>query len=293
MRNIKISTLLKAGMLLVLFSFMGCHSTANGGQNEVNSAMAQEDIKGDGSANEILKDTVWKTKPLNNNMSEAELHFASDSNTCVVYLPQSKKFYVAEYDVKESEVSLKLDKNIEFFKNYTVFNLLKEEQRETEEYLAELKSTLSKTSDENAKKALKEYIGVLEKALSDGTFNSLEKFKKFSLEIMIPYMIQMGEAELANSNITAEKKAEIEASLQMMKAMLKDNSKFDSYYITPTIEGAKRTAPYLSKINPIVLTLSQGQSLNVATTMTANKVYLGLDNNDNPAYKENVEFIKQ
>ena len=75
--------------------------------------------------------------------------------------------------------------------------------------------------------------------------------------------------------------------------MLKDNSKFDSYYIAPTIEGAKRTAPYLSKINPIVLTLSQGQSLNVATTMTANKVYLGLDNNGKPEYKENVEFNKQ
>jgi len=41
--------------------------------DEVNNAPSQEDIKGDGPANETLKSTVWKTQALPNNMSEVEL----------------------------------------------------------------------------------------------------------------------------------------------------------------------------------------------------------------------------
>ena len=292
MRSVKISTLLKVGMLLVLFSFMGCPKSVDGGQNVVNNAPAQQDIKGDGPANETLKETIWVTKPTNN-VSEVELHFAKDSNTCTVNLPISEKFYVAEYEVKENKVTLKLDKNIEFFKNYTVFNLLKGEQRETEEYLAGLKDKLSKATDEDAKKALNEYIGILEKALSDGSFNSLEKFKKFSIEIMLPRMIQMSEEELKNPSISPEKKAKIEASLPIMKEMVSDPSKFETYYINPTIKEAKETATHLSNANPIVLTLPDGQTLENCTTMTANKLYVGVDNKSTPQYKENIEFTKK
>jgi len=55
MRNIKISTLFKVGMLLILFSFMGCPKSVGGGQDEVNNAISQEDIKGDGLQMKHLK----------------------------------------------------------------------------------------------------------------------------------------------------------------------------------------------------------------------------------------------
>lgn len=52
-------------------------------------------------------------------------------------------------------------------------------------------------------------------------------------------------------------------------------------------------AERLTSINPIILTLPQGQTLDVATTMTANKVYLGVDSSKLPQYKDSAEFERQ
>ena len=55
MRSVKISTLLKVGMLLVLFSFMGCPKSVDGGQNIVNNVPPH---------NKTLKVTVLQMKHL-------------------------------------------------------------------------------------------------------------------------------------------------------------------------------------------------------------------------------------
>ena len=57
----------------------------------------------------------------------------------------AKKFYIAEYEVKDGKINLKLDKNIEFFKNYTVFNMLKDEENEMKEFMADLEKKLSRS----------------------------------------------------------------------------------------------------------------------------------------------------
>lgn len=294
MRNVKVSTLLKVGVFFVLFSFMGCPNNAGGGQgDEVNNAPSQEDIKGDGPANETLKSTVWKTQALPNNMSEVELSFTDDSNTCIVNLPLSKKFYIAEYEVKENKVNLKLDKNIEFFKNFTVFNLLKGEENEMKEFVESLEESLKDPNmPETQKVALKKQIAIFKEAMKDGAFNTQAKFKKFSIEIMIPYIIKEMEKIISDPNVPDVTKNELKAQKAYMEAILKDNSLFDAY-INNTVEEAKKLAPYLSNANPIVLTLPSGATLETATTMTANKMYVGVDNNNAPQYKENLKFTKQ
>ena len=293
MRNIKISTLFKVGMLLILFSFMGCPKSVGGGQDEVNNAISQEDIKGDGPANETLKNTVWKTQPLPNNISEVELDFASNNNTCIVNLPLSKKFYVAEYEVKDNKVNLKLDKNIEFFKNYTVFNMLKDEEKEMIEFIDEMEQDLKKPEiSEEQKEILKKQIAIFKKNVKDGSFNSQEKFKKFSIEIMIPYILKEMENMINNSETPEETKQELRTQMAYMQAILKDHSLFDAY-VNKTVEDRKKIAEYLTKVNPIVLTLPAGQALDVATTMTANTVYVGEDSKSAPQYKDNLVFNKQ
>ena len=292
MRNIKISTLFKVGMLLILFSFMGCPKSVGGGQDEVNNAISQEDIKGDCPANETLKNTVWKTQPLPNNISEVELDFASNNNTCIVNLPLSKKFYVAEYEVKDDKVNLKLDKNIEFFKNYTISNFLKGEENEMDEFMADMEKEMNDPNmPAEQKEALKKQLGIFKNAIKDGAFTSQEKFKKFAIEIMMPYMIKMIEAQLQDTSIPADIRAELETYLAQMKAMLQNPSLFDAY-LTSSIEETKKIATHLSTINPIVLTIPQGQTLETSTTMTASKIYLGVDKSNNPQYKDNMEFTK-
>lgn len=291
MRNIKISALLKAVMLLVLFLFMGCPSSAGGG-NPVNNAISQDDIKGDGPAHEKLKNTTWQSKPNATGMSEVKLQFAEASNTCKIELPLAKKFYVAEYEVKDDKVNLKLDKNIEFFKNYTISNFLKGEANEMDEFMADMEKEMNDPNmPAEQKEALKKQLGIFKNAIKDGAFTSQEKFKKFAIEIMMPYMIKMIEAQLQDTSIPADIRAELETYLAQMKAMLQNPSLFDAY-LTSSIEETKKIATHLSTINPIVLTIPQGQTLETSTTMTASKIYLGVDKSNNPQYKDNMEFTK-
>lgn len=294
MRNMKISTLLKAGILLVLLSFMGCPQSAKGGNdhNTPNNAISQEDIKGDGPAVEGIKNTVWKSKPANGPMSEVELKFAVDSNTCRVELPMAKKFYIAEYEVKDGKINLKLDKNIEFFKNYTVFNMLKGEENEMKEFIADLEKNLADPDfPESKKEALKKQIAIFKEALNSGAFNTQEKFKKFSIELMIPYLIKEMEAQINDPDTPEKVKNDLKEYKKQMEAMLKDPSLFDAY-VVGSVEESKKLATYLANANPIILTLPQGQSLETATTMTANKMYVSIENNQ-PTYRESLEFTRK
>lgn len=59
-----------------------------------------------------------------------------------------------------------------------------------------------------------------------------------------------------------------------------------------SVEESKKLATYLANANPIILTLPQGQSLETATTMTANKMYVSIENNQ-PTYRESLEFTRE
>lgn len=293
MRNVKISTLLKVGMLLILFSFIGCpNATKDGQSNDISNAMAQDDIKGDGQANEKLKNTVWKTTSKTGEI-EAKLYFAGVSNTCQIVFSK-KEFYVAEYEIKDGKINLKLDKNIEFFKNYTVSNLIKEEENETKDAIAGMEKDLNdpKTPEKN-KEALRMQIEAFKKFIKDGAFTSREKFKKFSIETMIPLILQTLEAKLNDPNVPEAEKAKYRASKEQMEAMLENPSLFDTAYLDATVVAKRQIATHLQAINPIILTLPSGQTLDTATTMAANKVYLGVDKNNSPIIQENVEFTKK
>ena len=112
------------------------------------------------------------------------------------------------------------------------------------------------------------------------------------LEIIIPAQIEKLETLLKKPSISPQDKADMERSLQEMKGLLANPAKI-TLVIEEQVEEMRKQAKYLKSISPIILSLPQGQTLQTSTTMTANKVYIGLIDDDTPEYKENIDFTRQ
>ena len=295
----KILTLLKVCLMLILtLTFFACPQSKSPDSNP-DKPSGLPDIVGSEKANENLKGTAWVYSQAmgggNGSMEVSRLEFDSETNLCKirVLINNGINFYLAEYSLKDDKINLKLDQNIKALKNYTGEQMIKDMEADFEKEIKDIEGQIADPNiPEELKSIMKKTLNAMKKAVKEGMFTSIEKFKKLMLEIVIPAQIEQLEAMLKDTSLPPEVRTSMQNDLDTLKAIQKNPSLITQEFEKQVAES-KKTANYLQSINPIILTLPQGKTLATATTMTANKIYLGLDNNDKPEYKENVEFNEQ
>lgn len=307
MRNYKRnSNLLKVTMLLVVaLTFFACPQNTDKDKPTPtptptpNQNSSLSDIVGSESANESLKGTFWACIENKGNPGEqkiCELKFDSKTNLCEMKSSfYTNASYIGEYSIQGDKINLKLDKSIEVIKNYTAEGMLKDMKNTFfNEEIKDLEEMLEAPGiPEDLKKATQELINAMKKAINDGMFDSPEKFKKLMSELVLPAQVKHLETTISSTpGMPEEAKKEIQETIDEFKANIK-NPELLIKRMNAEVASKKMDANHLTSINPIVLTLPQGQTLDVATTMTANKIYLGVDGSNLPKYKDNVEFVRQ
>ena len=309
MRNYKRnSNLLKVTMLLVVaLTFFACPQNSKNDKPTPtptptptpNQNSGLSDIVGSENANETLKGTSWVCMENKGNPGQqkiCELKFDAKTNLCEIKSSlYTNASYVGEYNIQGDKVNLKLDKSIEVIKNYTAEGMLKDMKNTFfDEEIKDLEEMLKTPGiPEDLKKATQELINAMKKAINDGMFDSPEKFKKLMSELVLPAQVKHLETTISSTpSMPEDAKKEIQETIDEFKANIK-NPELLIERMNAEVASKKMDAERLTSINPIILTLPQGQTLDVATTMTANKVYLGVDSSKLPQYKDSAEFERQ
>jgi len=295
---VKTSNLLRTiAILSVAFTLFACpQSKQNGLLPDPNQPSDLDVITGSEKANESLKNTVWVYSENQGGPGQSntcKLEFDSNTNICRIASQNLDfKFYVAEYSISEDKINLNLDKSVKAIEKYSATSILKDMKEGFEADILDDEELLKDPDvSKEEKEIIQKTVNAMKEALSKGMFTSLENFKKLMLEIVIPAQIEKLETLLKKPSISPQDKADMERSLQEMKGLLANPAKI-TLVIEEQVEEMRKQAKYLKSINPIILSLPQGQTLQTSTTMTANKVYIGVTD-DTPEYKENIDFTRQ